>query len=85
LFDCCQDLFVRSTTAQVPGEIIARLFFGGVRVSDEKSFYCHDHPGGAKAALEGLVLEKGLLHGVEIAVLRQAFDRRDVFVLDVAG
>jgi hypothetical protein len=34
--------------------------------------------------LEGLVFKKGLLHGVEFAVVRETLDSRDLFVLDVA-
>ena len=29
----------------------------------------HDHAGGAEAALEGLRVEEGLLHGMQLAVL----------------
>jgi hypothetical protein len=35
----------------------------------------HDHAGRAEAALECLGTHKGLLHRVQVAVLRQAFDR----------
>ncbi len=36
----------------------------------------HDHAGGAEAALKGLRIEKGLLQGVQLAVLRQPLDGR---------
>ena len=36
----------------------------------------HDHAGGAEAALECLCVQEGLLHRVQRAVLRQAFDGR---------
>jgi len=51
----------------------------------EQAFHRHDHAGGAEAALEGLVFEKGLLHGIEVAVLRETFDGGDLFVFDIAG
>ncbi len=38
----------------------------------------HDHAGGAEAALEGLRVEKGLLHGMQLAVLGQALDGGDL-------
>ncbi len=37
----------------------------------------HDHAGGAEAALKGLRIEKGLLHGVQLAVTGEALDGRD--------
>ena len=49
----------------------------------QQSFHRHDHAGGAEAALKGLVLEKSLLHGIELAVLRETFDRQHVFAFDV--
>src|ERR1700733_1257124 len=41
----------------------------------------HDLAGGAVAALESIVLEEGLLDGVELAVLREAFDGGDFAAL----
>ena len=35
----------------------------------------HDHARGAEAALEGLRIQKGLLHRMQRTVLRQSFDR----------
>lgn len=51
----------------------------------EQSFNRHNHAGGAEAALKGLVFQKGLLHRIELAVLRETFDREDIFAFDVAG
>jgi len=52
------------------GEILAR------RVVEGRGG--HDHAGGAEAALKGLRIEKRLLHRVQLAVLRQAFDGGDL-------
>ena len=38
----------------------------------------HDHAGRAEAALERLGVEEGLLHGMQHAVPREPFDRRDL-------
>ena len=38
----------------------------------------HDHAGGAEAALEGVLVEEGLLHGSELAMLLEAFDGCDL-------
>jgi hypothetical protein len=37
----------------------------------------HDHAGGAEATLKGLRIEKGLLHRMQLAALREPLDRRD--------
>jgi hypothetical protein len=47
----------------------------GVLVGIERS-RGHDHAGGAEAALERLRIQEGLLHRVQGAVFRQAFDGR---------
>ena len=41
----------------------------------------HDLPGRAVAALEGVVIDEGLLHRMQLAVLRETFDRRDHFAI----
>ena len=62
---------------QHPRQILARLLVEGRRG--------HDHAGGAEAALKGLRIEKGLLHRVQPAVLRQALDGRDRAALGAIG
>ena len=56
-----------------------------MRITREQSFDRHDHPRGAVAALERLMLEKCLLHRVEFAALRQPFDRGNLLTLGVGG
>ena len=51
----------------------------------KQSFYSHDHTGGAVAALKGLVLEKGPLHRIELAVVCETFDGDYLSVLGVCG
>src|SRR5262245_36554068 len=38
----------------------------------------HDHAGRAEAALQAMMLAEGLLHGVQLAALGQAFDAQDL-------
>ena len=45
----------------------------------------HDHARCAEAALKGLCIEKGLLHGVQLAVLGEALDCRDRAALGPIG
>jgi len=44
-----------------------------------------DHSRRAEAALEALGLQEGLLHGMQFAVARQSFDRRDKTLLGAIG
>ena len=44
----------------------------------------HHESGGAEPALHGVMLDEGRLHRMQVAVLRQAFDRRDVAPSDIA-
>ena len=45
----------------------------------------HDHAGRAEAALERLGVEEGLLHRVQLAVLREPLDRRDLATRGAEG
>jgi hypothetical protein len=45
----------------------------------------HDLVGGAVAALEGVVVDEGCLHGVQGVALGEAFDRGDGAALDLGG
>src|SRR5208282_2886056 len=45
----------------------------------------HDHARCAEAALKALCLQEGLLHRMQLAVARQAFDRRDRAALGAIG
>ena len=45
----------------------------------------HDHAGGAVAALEGLRIEKGLLHGMKLAVPSEPLDGGDLALLGAKG
>ena len=42
----------------------------------------HDEAGRAIATLEGARLDKGLLHGTELAACVEAFDGRDLGAID---
>ena len=42
----------------------------------------HDHAGSAVTALQGIFVEKGLLHGVKLIALRQTFNCGDLLLRD---
>ncbi len=51
----------------------------------EESGGAHDHPGGAEAALDGAVVEEGLLEGIESAFRGDSFDGGNFTAFTLAG
>ena len=49
----------------------------GWRIAREQGLESKDLAGGAEAALQGVVGDKGLLHGVERVAVGQSLDGRD--------
>src|SRR5262249_44509754 len=80
-----EHLGVGAAAADVPAQVIADLVLGRGGVLAEQALHGHDHAPRAVAALERLVLQERLLDTVQLAVLGQPLDRRDLPVLDVAG
>ena len=72
------DVVVARAAAQVALEPEPDLLLGGMRVLLEQVDALHDHPGRAEAALQPVALAERLLHRVQLPVLRQPLDRRDV-------
>ena len=68
---------IAGATAEVPLEMEGQIL---LRVLGEARRR-HDHPGGAKAALERLGVEKRLLHRVEFAVAGKPLKRGDLAAL----
>src|SRR6266404_3845254 len=78
LLDGGHDVRVGSATAEVAAHLFADLGVGvGVPFAEEPDAGA-DLPGGAVAALEGVVLDERLLQRVQPVSLGQAFDRRDL-------
>ncbi len=72
------DVVVAGAPAQVALQAETDLLLGGVRVLVQQVDRLHDHAGSAVAALEGVALAEGLLHGVQLPVLGEALDRGDL-------
>ena len=68
------DVGVGSAAADVAGHAMLDVFVGGADRFFEHGDGGHDLAGGAVAALVAVMLDKGGLHGVEIAGLADAFD-----------
>src|SRR5262249_12989699 len=83
--DRLDDVVVAGAPAEVPFERLANLVVGRVRVPCQDLGRGHDHPGGAVAALEGVVLVKRALKRVQLAVLREALDRLHLKAVGLEG
>jgi hypothetical protein len=78
VLDSGHDVGIGTATADIAAHQLAN-FIGGVRlVLGDQPGGGTDLAGGAVSALEGVMLDEGLLQGMKRASLRQAFDRRDL-------
>src|SRR5204862_3048209 len=68
------DIRVRTAAAEVPSDRAAHVILGRRSVLPEKSDDRHDLARRAKAALEGIRVDEGALHRVQLAILRDPFD-----------
>src|SRR5439155_9083063 len=78
------DAEVRPAPAEVPAHRLVDVGVGRVRVLVEQGHGLHDLAGLAVTALGHVVVDPGLLDGVQLVTLGQALDRRDVLALDRA-
>ncbi len=75
--DCLDDVVIAGAATEVAFQPLSRLMFVGRGTGFNQLDGTHDHPRCAEAALEGMVLMKGLLHRVEFAALGQPLDGCD--------
>src|SRR6516225_8503711 len=71
------DFRVGGAAAQIAGEIIADAIIVGIGIFVEQLLDHQYEAGGAETALEGAVLDEGLLDRIEIAVPVEGFDGLD--------
>ena len=69
---------VRHAAAQGAGHPLADLRIGRIRIPVQQHLGGHDLPVLAEAALRNLLVNPGLLHGMQRAVLGQSFERGDL-------
>src|SRR3954451_3970825 len=79
------DVLVARAAADAAGDRGADLLLGGVRVGVQQRPRGHDHPGGAEAALERMLLVEALLDRVEHAIDLERLDRADLVALAHRG
>ena len=84
LLDGGPDAEVRPAAAQVPAHRFVDVGVGRVRVLVEQGHGLHDLAGLAVPALGHVVVDPGLLDGVQLVTLGETIDGRDVLALDGA-
>src|SRR6185503_3017352 len=83
--DRLDDVVVAGAAADVAVEALADVLLAGLRVVGEELHRRHHHPRRAETALETVTLAKRRLHRVQLAVSREAFDRRHLAPLHLCG
>src|SRR5260370_41299438 len=73
ILDSFDDVLVPGTTAQVPGDAPANLFFRRIRILLKEGVGRHQHARRAVAALQSMLFFESCLQWMELAVLHQAF------------
>src|SRR5207302_320002 len=76
--DRLHDVVVTGTAADIPFQTDADFALGRVGIALEQLPRRHDHPRGAEAALETVLIPERLLQRVERRALRQALDGGDL-------
>ena len=65
---------MRTTAAEISLHALNDFRSGGVGIFSQNTMGFHDHAGSAEPTLEGIVLNKGLLQWMEIAIFFQTFN-----------
>src|SRR5919201_21881 len=71
------DVRVSRATAEIAFEPVANVALARLRIAREQLTGREDHSGRAEPALEPVLVPEGLLHRMQLAILRQAFDGGD--------
>ena len=68
------DLNITGTPAKIAGYCPADFLFIGMRILFQKRMSAHQHAGGAKPAVRGIMIEERFLQRIETPVFAQAFN-----------
>src|SRR4030095_12808070 len=79
------DVVIAGAPAQIAFELVPDLRLGRLRVAFEHLVGCQDHAGCAEAALQPVLLPEPLLDRLQLAVLGQSLDRRDIGAVHLDG
>src|SRR5262249_39235522 len=76
-FDRRHDVGIRAAAADIAAHELANIITRARPARGDQTGSRTDLPWGAITALEGVVLDEGLLQGMQRVPLRETFDRRD--------
>jgi hypothetical protein len=85
VLDCAHDVVVPGASAEVSLDAVPDLVLTRVRVLGEEGRSRHDHARSAIAALEAMALPETLLNRMELAIVGEPLDGRDVGTLRLHG
>jgi len=77
-FDGGGDLRISGATTDIAAHPLADFRVRARGALGDAAHRRHDLPAGTKPALEGVVVDEGLLDGVKVWPIREPFDRRDL-------
>jgi len=75
VFYRADNILISSASANIAIQSMADLLIGGVRVAIQQIHHGDDHTGRAEATLQAVLLPEGILHGMQLAICGDAFNR----------
>src|SRR5207245_8660162 len=75
------DVVIARATANVAFQTFANLLFGSLRLVLQDLHGRHDHAGGPEAALQAVAFAERRLHRMQLAILAEPLDPRDLAAL----
>src|SRR5260370_27415307 len=79
------DVRVAGAAAEISAEAFVNLLAARLLLVGEQADRRHDHSRRAEAALQAVTLPESLLHGVQLTVGRETFDRLDAGAIGLNG
>src|SRR5580692_5340902 len=84
--ECCgKDLRVGSAAAEIAADGVLDVVETGIWIALQQGCAAHDHTGGAKTALHGVMLHEGSLHLMHGVAVGEALDGCDLAAYCVDG
>ena len=78
-------LHVAGAAAKIAGEPVANVCFTRLRIAFEQIDSREDHPWSTNTTLRAAVVDKSLLHRVQLISIRDAFNRHDLRTVDLSN
>src|SRR5688572_11027621 len=72
------NMLIAGAAAKIAVDSVPDFLFGGYRVVVKQLFAGHHHAGRAESALQSMLIPKGFLNWMEVAVCCKAFDGCDL-------